>query len=163
MNRIRVMAAIHEKLYRSDSFAYIDFSEYITMIVSQLLSSYTNVKKRPRHEIDVDHIQLDLDKAVPCGLIINEIITNSLKYAFNESMKDEPVISISMHKNDNTIELIISDNGKGFPDMIDIEKSETLGLKLIIALTRQIRGQYTIERNEGTKWNIRFIDGDNKE
>jgi len=162
MNRIRVMAAIHERLYRSEKFAYIEFSEYVTGIAQQLITTHTALIKKPRLEIDIEPIQLDLDKAVPCGLIINEIITNSLKYAYRGDESEYPVITISMHQLENIIELIIGDNGIGIPETLDIEKAETLGLRLITALIHQLRGKYSLVKQQGTTWTIHFSIAENK-
>jgi PAS domain S-box-containing protein len=154
-NRIHTMAIIHEKLYRSDNLAQINFKEYIEEIVTNIFSSYrlnTNIKI----DINVKNIPINMDTAVPCGLIINELITNSLKYAFPEGRPGKIQISVDSKEN-NMIQLLISDDGIGIPKEIDIRNTRTLGLTLITALAEnQLSGELILNREKGTEFQISF-------
>jgi len=155
-NRIRAMALIHEKLYRSEDLSKIEFTSYIKTISEELHSSFTTSSYNPQVNIEADDIHLGIDQAIPCGLIVNELITNALKYAFPEN-SNAGIIRISMRRNNkNEITIIVSDNGIGLPLEIDIEKSTTLGLQLVSVLIKQIRGSYTLDRSSGTTWTITF-------
>ncbi len=159
-NRIMSMALIHEKLYRSEDFTRINFNEYIKELVSELLHSYKASDRITLH-VDTDSVALDVDSAVPCGLIINELVTNSIKYAFPNNKPGE--ISISLHRNnEGEVELVVSDNGIGIPDTVDIRKTDSLGLRLVTLLAEnQLGGRIDLNTNNGTEFKIRF--GGNKQ
>ncbi len=154
-NRILSMALIHEKLYQSENFAHIDVKEYINDLVSNLIYSYAatgNVKL----EMKVDNFPLNIDLAVPCGLIINELVTNSLKYAFPESIKGKITI-VFISKDNNGLLLCVSDDGIGIPVDIDIRKTKSLGLNLVTALAEnQLHGRIILNRERGTEFQINF-------
>ncbi len=153
-NRIRAMALVHEKLYQSDDMAKIDFASYITTIAEDLHSNYTIGGNRPQLLIEADNIPLGIDQAIPCGLIVNELITNSLKYAFPEGIETGEIRVSLRHSGDNEATIIVRDNGIGLPGGIDAEKSSSLGLQLVKVLIDQVHGNYFIERNGGTVWSI---------
>lgn len=153
-NRVASMALLHEQLYQSEDFAKIDFAQYLRNLVTNLFSSY-NVSQRINLKITTDEIHLGIDEAVPCGLIINEIISNSLKYAFPSDRLGEVNINLTLTKN-NLVILLIGDNGIGIPHNIDIKNTETLGLKLVRALTNQLGGDWEIHRETGTQFKITF-------
>jgi PAS domain S-box-containing protein len=156
-SRIKAMSLIHERLYQSGDFARIDFAEYITIITSDLQSTYRLFCGNCSVEYDTDHIELDIVKAIPCGLMLNEIISNSFKYAFPATFAGHGTILISFHERDSeTIELMVSDNGVGLPPSIDPEKKKTLGLSLIYLLAEQIQGTIRIDRAGGTTYTIIF-------
>jgi two-component sensor histidine kinase/sensor domain CHASE-containing protein len=153
--RINAMALIHEKLYQSESIAQINFKEYINEIVSNIFSSYgqnSNIKI----DINVENIPIKIDYAVPCGLIINELVTNSLKYAFPGERHGK--IQISLKSNDNNmIQLSISDDGIGIAKDMDIRNTKSLGLHLVTALAEsQLHGQIILNRETGTEFQINF-------
>ena len=154
-NRIHAMALIHEKLYQSESLTQINFKEYINEIVSNIFSSYcqnSNIKI----DINIENIPIYIDNAVPCGLIINELVTNSLKYAFPEGRPGKIQISVKL-KDNNIIQLSISDDGIGIPKDMDIRNTKTLGLTLITALAeKQLNGELIINRQKGTEFQIKF-------
>ena len=110
-------------------------------------------------KINVGNVLLGIDHAIPCGLIINELITNSLKYAFSDRKKGE--IKVSLHINDeNIVELIVSDNGMGIPCEVDFRKTESLGLRLITILSEeQLHGSIDLDRSRGTEFKIKFKEG----
>lgn len=157
-NRITTMSLVHEKLYRSKDFAKIEFKEYITDLANGLIQSH-GVKTEIELKINVENVLLGIDHAIPCGLIINELITNSLKYAFSDKRKGE--INVSLHINhENMVELRVSDNGMGIPCDVDFRKTESLGLRLVTILSEdQLHGEIDLDRSRGTEFNIKFKGG----
>ncbi|MBN2874943.1 MAG: hypothetical protein JXM71_07600 [Spirochaetales bacterium] len=156
IDRIRVMATIHELLYESRNFARIDLAEYIGTIVEWILSSYAYGARNPRLKLELEPIHLDIDAAVPCGLIINELFTNAIKYAFDENTREPEIFTGATLSPDGFVTLCIADNGKGLPESIDPERVDSLGLQLIVSLTAQLHGEWRISREGGTTWTIRF-------
>lgn len=152
-NRVRSMAIIHEKLYQSKDLSQINFADYIESLVSNLFYSYNanNTEIKPVYE--VEDLSLNIDTAVPCGLIISELVSNSLKYAFPTKKIGEILISLKFR--DNKYELIVRDNGVGMPEF-DVEKLDSLGLLLVFNLTEQLDGEITINREHGTEFIIHF-------
>lgn len=151
------MSLIHERLYQSNDFAGVDLADYIITIAHDLLETYELNYTDCILEFNTEPIKLDIVQAIPCGLMINEILSNIFKYAFPQSFSGRATISISLHKlDDSDIELIISDNGIGLPDNIDLDKTESLGLSLVFLLTNQLHGKVEIDRKSGTKYTIRF-------
>jgi PAS domain S-box-containing protein len=151
-NRIKSMALIHEKLYQSKDLARIDFSEYITDVAYGLLQSYG--LDGIALKVEVDDITLGVDTAVPCGLMINELVSNSLKHAFPDKKGE---IKIALHAVDGTIELTVRDNGIGIPEDINFRTAETLGLRLVTILAEdQLNGEITLSRTKGTEFLITF-------
>ncbi|MEA1935856.1 MAG: histidine kinase dimerization/phosphoacceptor domain -containing protein [Thermodesulfobacteriota bacterium] len=154
-NRILSMAFVHEKLYQSEDLTKINFNDYIRSITRHLLRTCSIDPGAVRLNINCSDVFLDINKAVPCGLIINELISNSLKHAFPEGKKGE--ITIDFHPDrDNRLTLVVSDTGTGFPEDINISDAKTLGLQLISALTDQLKGTLEIERDGGTAFKITF-------
>ncbi len=154
-NRIRSMALIHESLYRSPNLIDIRFSEYVKQLANNLYASYKVNPERVKLFLDVEDIPLDIETAIPCGLIINELISNALKHAFPENKEGQ--IRVSMHLNPKgEVELQISDTGVGLPDGFSLENTESLGLKLVKLLSEQIRGKLEITKNQGTGFKIKF-------
>ncbi len=152
-DRIKTMALIHEKLYTSQDFVNIDFREYIQNLSAHLLRSYS-VASRIGLRIEVEKITLDIDRAIPCSLIINELVTNSIKHAFSNDKKG--CITIDFHTNKKDHVLSIQDNGKGLPENLDYRNTESLGLQLVYALTEQLHGKVRLSRSKGTKFTITF-------
>jgi PAS domain S-box-containing protein len=154
-NRILSMALIHEKLYQSGNLAEINFKEYINGIVSNISESYGQ-RKNIKLDINIENIPIKIDYAVPCGLIINEIVTNSFKYAFPDERQGK--IKISAKSNDdNMIQFSISDDGIGIAKDMDIRKTKSLGLQLVTGLAEnQLHGQITLNRENGTEFQINF-------
>jgi two-component sensor histidine kinase len=148
INRIRSMAIIHEYLYRHDSHSQIDLSVYIESLTDNLLSVYADSRRELLINYSLDNIATDFDIAIPIGLIVNEVVTNSIKHAFIDKQKG--VIDINLEKRDNQIILAIKDNGIGIPVNLDIENIKTLGLQLIKLLVDQLNGKYRMIRENGT-------------
>lgn len=157
-SRVTSMARIHEKIYQSEDLAHINFAHYITSTTQNLFSLYNINRSSIDLDIRVSKVELAVDTAVPCGLILNELVSNSLKYAFPPAFKGKAVITISMkYLEDDEVELIVQDNGVGIPDHIDLKDAESLGLKLIYILAEeQLEGHVTIDQKKGTKFRITF-------
>jgi len=154
-NRIQTMALIHEQLYQSKDLAKIDFSEYIHTLMDNLLSSYNNTETIINPRVNVESISLNLETAIPCGLIINELVTNSLKYAFPNGENGE--VGIELHQDEQAkIYLTIRDNGIGIPADFDWQNSSSLGLKLVRILSKQLKAEIEFNGNQGTVVNLKF-------
>lgn len=152
--RVKSMSMVHENLYQSPSFTKIDFKDYIEKLVTDIFYSYgipscSNIKIK----MDIDDIQIGIDTAIPCGLIINELVTNSVKYAFPEG---EGTLNIELKTHSDFIELVIADNGIGLPDDIDFRNTDSLGLQLVNNLVGQIEGEITLDQSQGTEFKITF-------
>jgi two-component sensor histidine kinase len=161
-NRIKSMALIHEDLYSGKDLARIDFGQYTRKLTGRLISAYEVDPNRIITSVNIDNVFLGVDTAIPCGLIINELFTNSLKYAFpvdkfGVNLKDKKEeIRIGCHSNSAEHTLVFSDNGVGLPEDINFQKTETLGLDLVKSLTRQLGGTIKLNRNSGTEFTITF-------
>ncbi|MFB2837028.1 PAS domain S-box protein [Floridanema evergladense] len=162
-NRVRSMALIHEKLYQSKGLARIDAVDYIRDLTDNLFRSYNVAANFITLNLQVEHIELDIDTAIPCGLIINELVSNALKYAFVDREKGELLISFSCQEESQEITLVISDNGIGLPPDFDITEIESLGLQLVYNLTDQLDGNIEICSEQGAKFTITFINRSAKE
>lgn len=163
IDRIKSMARIHEKLYRSRDMAEVDFGSYLEDIVASMFKSYRMMPGRIALKTDVGSVRIGIDDAIPLGLITNELLTNSLKHAFPGDRKGEVKVSLrevgerdSKGNKSVVIELVVSDNGIGLPEDLDFRKSESLGMNLITALARQIRGKVELNREAGTEFRITF-------
>ncbi len=153
--RIRSMAIIHEKLYQSKDFSSIDFADYLEKMVTHLFAVYEVDPERVRFRIDVQHIEMDINRAIPCGLIVNELVSNALKYAFPGGREGELVIKMSRDE-DGKYHLVVRDTGHGLPESIDIKKPQTLGLQVVADLTKQLDGKFELRRDGGTEFEITF-------
>ena len=153
-NRIKSMAIIHEKLYRTKDFSNIKFSEYVENLAESLVRTYEYNEAEIEIKFDLEEVLLNLDMAIPCGLIINELISNLLKYAFKPNEKG--VIEIGLSEKEGEVVLRIADNGIGIPKEIDFRKTETLGLQLVNTLTQQLEGEIELEVDNGTKFKLNF-------
>ena len=155
-NRIMSMSLVHEKLYQSKDLAKIDFSDYLNELVANLIQSYVENSGKISLNMNIENIQLDIDLAIPCGLIANELVTNSIKYAFPAGRKGK--IKIVFRKTDeDMLELLIGDDGIGFPLDMDFRKTGSLGLHLVTILAEhQLHGEIHLNRNEGVEFLIKF-------
>jgi PAS domain S-box-containing protein len=161
-NRIITISLVHEQLYQSENISQINLSEYITALANNLFRCYALESQNVSLKVETKHnFFLDLDTVIPCGLIINELISNALKYAFLPGLRAKIEIEITVNQEKNLI-LIIKDNGKGLPDNLIIEKSQTLGLKLVKNLINQLRGRLQINQDEGTSFIITLTKIKNK-
>jgi PAS domain S-box-containing protein len=157
-DRVRMMSLIHEKLYRSADLAGINFGEYIRDLALGLFDSYGADRSRTSLEIDAADVRLGVDAAIPCGLIVNELVSNCLKYAFPKDWKKKGVIEIKLRKlKDGKVRLIVADNGAGLPAGMDIRKTTSLGLHLVILLAEeQLNGIIHTDGKQGTKVTVEF-------
>lgn len=157
IDRIRVMSMIHEMLYRSEDLAQIDLAEYMRIITEKLLDNFTHEERIPALSINLQSINVDIDTAIPCGLIINELLTNSLKYAFTYSEATKALLTVQLSLDShNSISLFISDNGPGLPPGFDPTTTDTLGMQLVLSLVDQLGGAWKILPGPGTVWLITF-------
>lgn len=154
-NRVRTMALIHEQLYQSKDCAKINFSDYLTDLTHYLFRAYgVNVDKIAL-ELEIDEVTLNINTAIPCGLIISELVSNAIKHAFPNQKNG--VINVTLHSDlRQRINLTIKDNGVGFPKIYDIKKTKSLGLQLVNILISQIEGTLEINQSEGTEFRICF-------
>jgi two-component system, sensor histidine kinase PdtaS len=154
-HRVHAMSLIHQKLYNTENVSSINMSSYIRELVSYLADSF-DTKQRIRFELDIEPLEMDVSQAVPLGLILNEAITNSIKYAFPD--KKNGMISISLAATGtNQYLLTISDNGIGIPVHVKNKKSGSLGMSLMQGLTEDLDGRFSIENNNGTAIEISFV------
>ncbi|MBZ2164739.1 sensor histidine kinase [Methanobacterium spitsbergense] len=152
-SRVKSLAIIHEKLYQSADFANINFEEYIESLVNYLLSYYSADSIEVIIDVKKDII-LNMDTAVPCGLIINELVTNAIKHAFNGNKSGQ--IYITLQSDNGCFTLIVSDNGKGIPPEVDLDNPQKLGLQLVKSLTDQLEGKIEYNGSKNTKYKIQF-------
>jgi PAS domain S-box-containing protein len=154
-NRIKSMALIHEKLYGSNNLSSIDFSEYLGSLMSHLSSSYGANGGRIAMRTDIESLSLNIDIAIPLGLIVNELVTNCFKHAFPGETPGE--IFVELHRmTDGKYLLTVGDIGVGMPAGFDIDRTSSLGLQLVQALTQQTNSQITREHEKGTVFKITF-------
>ncbi|WP_269850423.1 sensor histidine kinase [Methanosarcina horonobensis] len=172
-NRVASMALIHEELYRGDKNDALDFAAYLRKFASDLFSSY-NLGNNVSLRMDLEQAYLDMDTAIPLGIIVNELISNSLKHAFPAGSKGEICINLQRTetfaarsemsssdedcREENGFQYILRvvDNGKGIPEEIDFQNADSLGLQLINILVEQIDGYVELKRDRGTEFAILF-------
>ncbi|MGO9015359.1 MAG: sensor histidine kinase [Dissulfurispiraceae bacterium] len=147
--RVRSMALVHEKLYQTKDLSAINFESYIKSMVLDIISMYRIDTSAITTEINIGDIELDLESAVPCGLIINELLTNAFKHAFPKNGRG--VLSINFTNTDGTYTLIIKDNGVGLPEGFDYREADTLGFQLVDILAGQLGGTLEIKSDKGTE------------
>ncbi|NIP42187.1 MAG: PAS domain S-box protein, partial [candidate division Zixibacteria bacterium] len=152
--RIRSMAMVHEKIYRKQELSSIDVKDYIESLIEGIELTFAK-RISINNMFDIEDVALDIDTLIPCGLIINEIITNASKYAFDEQESPQIIIRLRKHDAEN-IQLTIEDNGKGFPEGFDISKSDGLGLKLVEMLTGQLNAKLDIKYTQGPRFTFTF-------
>ena len=153
--RIRTMWLIHEKLYRSEGLAQVDFKEYLESLVGLLLRSQTPKGVTLRNELQIAPLNLDVDTAIPLGLIANELVCNCLKHAFTGRPAGHMRISLSKLDH-NRLQLEVSDDGKGLPPGFDPDKTSSLGVRLVKILSGQINGKMEFKGDAGTRFTIGF-------
>lgn len=156
-NRIRTMSLVHEKLYQSKDLTEIDADDYLAHLIHFLMRSYTIRPDQVDVVMDISKIKLKIDTAIPCGLIINELVTNALKYAFPDGRKGQITVSLQMVADDNTLEFVVADNGVGLPEGFSWQDSSSLGLQLVSILVQdQLQGDIEMIRDSGTCFRVRF-------
>jgi PAS domain S-box-containing protein len=154
-NRIRSMALIHQTLYQSNDFAEVDFSKFLDALVPRLFGSFGVDPERIRLAMAPTAVLLPINSAIPCGLVVNELVTNALKHAFPEGRAGEIGLELAAD-GDGSVRLAVSDDGIGLPADFDVDQTTTLGLQLITLLAEQLGGTLTIERSNPTRFVLRF-------
>lgn len=152
-NRIRTLALVHEQLYNANNLAQVNFLEYLQSVTMHLARSY----ERPGllWQVVGDEVLLGVDQAIPCGLIANELISNAIKHAFTGRVQG--TLALELHKlPDGRAELVVQDDGVGFPEDKDFSQATSLGMVLISSLVEQIRGTIELQRSNGTIFTVRF-------
>jgi two-component sensor histidine kinase len=151
-NRVRSMALIHNRLYKSDNLTDVNFDEYIQELISEIISSYPTISNSVKVVTDIKNVTLNVNSAVPCGLIMNELLTNCYKHAFHN--KVDGVININVVNTNNEFKMIVKDNGSGLPS--NYNKKQSLGVTVIEALTEQLDGKSKFSDDNGTRFELVF-------
>jgi PAS domain S-box-containing protein len=160
-NRIEAMSLIHEKLYRSKDLAKIEFKEYVDDLTENVFALHKDWKERVALRTDIRGVSLDVERAIPCGLIINELVTNALRHAFPG--REKGTVTVGMHSAaDGMHTLSVSDNGTGFPEGLDFRNTKSLGMQLVISLVAQLGGDIELQRKEGTAFTVTFQGANDK-
>jgi two-component sensor histidine kinase/HAMP domain-containing protein len=159
-NRVKSLALVHEKLYQSKDLARIDFSDYLKNLTNFIFTTYRTNVSNLNIEYDMDEVYLSVELSVPLGLILNELLSNALKYAFNGIQKDDSaehkiILKLNKLVNEEYV-LSVSDNGLGLPDNFELEESDSLGLKLVTSLVQQIEGKLEVHPKNNTEFKITF-------
>jgi len=153
-DRIKSMALIHKNLYQHDDLSGIKVNPYFNDLIKAISGTYVSRNRNIETKIEAEDILLDIDTAVPIGLIVNELVSNAFKYAFPDNAEGEIVISLK--ESDDLIHLSVTDNGVGIPADLDMEKLSSLGLRIVRILTNQLEGDLSIVRNGGTEFRFTF-------
>lgn len=153
--RIRSMALVHERLYQSTDLSLIEFAEYLRTLVVHLFHTYKVNSSLIRLTTDTEEVRLNINTAIPCGLIVNELVSNALKHAFPGGRAGEVEISLHRHGGDGYV-LRVRDDGVGFPEALDFRRTNTLGMQIVVTLADQIEGKVELLRDKGTEFQIYF-------
>ena len=154
-SRIRSMALVHEKLYKSQDFSHINFSDYIRSLATHLFQFNQVNPNLIQLKMDLEDVFLNIQTAIPCGLILNELITNALKYAFPKNSRGE--ITVELHPTaDHAFQMVVKDNGVGIPEDMDIQDPKSFGLQIVTMLVNQLEGNMEVQRKDGAFFNIIF-------
>jgi PAS domain S-box-containing protein len=153
-HRIQSMALVHQLLYQSKDLAQIDADEYLTKLTTRLVEGYNIAPERIRVYVFSSPLQLDIDRAIPCGLIVNELVTNALTHAFPDERRGQIWVALEQHGSD--VSLTVSDDGVGLPDTVDIDHALTFGLRITATLAKQLDGTIRVDRGHGTAVHVDF-------
>ena len=157
-SRAKTMALIHEKLYQSKELKKLDVQDYMESLAQDIYHVYIKDPNRIQLKIDVEPHMLDINTIIPLGLILNELVSNSLKYAFPDGRKGQLTVKFKLE--DNKYKLIVSDDGIGIPEELDYENSDSLGLRLVYSLSDQIGAEVKLDTTNGTRFEITFDKDD---
>jgi two-component sensor histidine kinase len=152
-NRVQSIALVHEKLHQSADLSHVNFEEYTAALLDNLFDTYNATDRGISRSIDVG-VQLAIDAAIPCGLIVNELVTNALKHGFSEGRQG--TVSVSLHEESGGLKLIVADDGVGLPVHIDPRKTTSLGLDLVFTFAEQLDAQVEVIREQGTAFLFQF-------
>ena len=155
-NRVKAMSQIHETLYSSGDITKINFEAYIQEIVTNLFNSYYIKENTIDLTVKIEQIELSFNKTILCGLIVNEIVSNVLKYAFPDNQKGKLLVKIKKYKRNDQISIKIQDNGVGLPSNVDYTNTDTLGLRIVTSLSKQLKGKLSMESKDGVKFELLF-------
>lgn len=158
-NRIRSMSLIHQTLYQSQNFAKVDFQRFLDELLPRLTEAYGSSASQVRIRVEAHEVSLPINEAIPCGLIVNELVSNALKHGFADGQAGTILVELSQD-HDKHVELSISNDGRGIPDDLDLLRTGSLGLQLVQLLTRQLHGVLDIQRAGPTRFSLRFELGD---
>jgi PAS domain S-box-containing protein len=153
-SRVRSIALFHEKLYQSKDLARVDIAEYLAGLATDLFAAYGVNPDEIALHLDTEDVPLGVDAAISCGLIVNELVSNAIKHAFPHGRQGD--VRVALHQDGDQVALEVSDNGAGIPEGMDFRNPSTLGLKLVCILTEQVRGSIELDRQGGTRFQIRF-------
>jgi len=153
--RIHSMALVHDKLYQQEALHRIEFSSYLRSLATQLFHAYQVDASLIQLRVEAEEISLNLNTAIPCGLIVNELVTNALKHAFSPGEKGELVISLQRGQKEGFV-LAVKDNGRGLPEDLNLKKPDTLGLEIVHILVNQLGGKLQVKVDGGTEFRITF-------
>jgi PAS domain S-box-containing protein len=152
--RVRTMALVHEQLYRSTDLAHIDFGEYVNGLVNYLRRSHARGVPNLRLRVAVENITLEIDRAIPLGLLVNELVTNSLKYAFPAALAEAEIWITAARDDAGTLTVVVGDNGVGVPDTVDLDQPANMGWQLVQSFVSQLRARYTLQRQPGAVFTL---------
>ena len=155
-NRVRSIVLVHETLYQSNNLTHIGFDVYIRHLVAQVFQSYGEQSQHVAVSLRVQKVSLSIEAATPCGLIINELVSNALKHAFPHKA-GELWVTFEINQEQNYI-LTVSDNGIGLPEDFDVQKAESLGIQLVHSLVEQLDGNLDVATGNGTSFSITFSE-----
>ena len=157
-SRIQAMALVHEKLYKSKNMSKLDFKDYLLDLINNIMSGYGTSGDKIKLIDEMVNIEMLIDTAIPCGLVVNELVSNAVKYAFPGDKKGELRISL-LRNTSGEIELIIADNGSGPAQNLNLESKDSIGLKIVKNIVEyQLMGTVELDNTNGVKWTIRFKD-----
>jgi two-component sensor histidine kinase len=152
--RVHAIALIHEQLYQSRDYANVPFSDYTRSLVNNVLSTMGAAPGRIALDLAIANVAVPVDKAIPCGLILNELVTNAVKHAFRD--RPDGKLRVQLSRDDQRIRLIIQDNGVGLPPDLDLRGAKTLGLRLVNTLVGQLRGTFDMHNRDGACFELSF-------
>ena len=158
-SRVQSMALIHQQLYEANSFSAVDLGDYVRRLASHLFRSFGDRAEHIQFDLDIEGVSLAVDRAAPCGLIINELLSNSLKYAFPGNRPGRIYVRAERQPNESIL-LSIGDDGPGLPPQVGFWNTKTLGLRLVRTLIRQIDGELELGEPPGAEFRIRFAPSD---
>jgi len=155
------MALVHEKLYRSHDLAHVDFTDYLRDLTDNLVSGLGGGAREIRLKLDVGDLWLTIDTAIPCGLIVNELVINAFKHGFPGGGPGN--VTLSMHRTEERrLRLEVADDGCGIPQNFDLRRSKSLGMQLVFTLIRQLRGSITVRNEGGARFELEFPEAERK-